>query len=76
MKPHEFPEYKNNQFVAIRAVRGLCGIGVLLMKFWFPMILSANRVLNSQIVTCNNFICIKLIYILTNITLAAVKQYK
>ena len=28
MKPHESPQIKN-QFVAIRAIRGLCGIGVL-----------------------------------------------
>ena len=29
MKPHESPEWIKNQFVAIRAIRGLCGIGVL-----------------------------------------------
>ena len=30
MKPHESPRMKKkNQFVAIRAIRGLCGIGVL-----------------------------------------------
>ena len=30
MKPHESPpESIKNQFVAIRAIRGLCGIGVL-----------------------------------------------
>ena len=29
MKPHESPRInKKNQFVAIRAIRGLCGIGV------------------------------------------------
>ena len=30
MKPHESPPppNKKNQFVAIRAIRGLCGIGV------------------------------------------------
>ena len=30
MKPHESPRIEKNQFVAIRAIRGLCGIGVLL----------------------------------------------
>ena len=29
MKPHESSESIKNQFVAIRAIRGLCGIGVL-----------------------------------------------
>ena len=29
MKPHESPRINKNQFVAIRAIRGLCGIGVL-----------------------------------------------
>ena len=29
MKPHESPRTNKNQFVAIRAIRGLCGIGVL-----------------------------------------------
>ena len=29
MKPHESPQInKKNQFAAIRAIRGLCGIGV------------------------------------------------
>ena len=31
MTPHESPNKKKNQFVAIRAFRGLCGIGVLLL---------------------------------------------
>ena len=29
MKPHESPRINKNQFVAIRAIRGLCGIGVI-----------------------------------------------
>ena len=29
MKPHESPRIRKNQLVAIRAIRGLCGIGVL-----------------------------------------------
>ena len=29
MKRHESPESIKSQFVAIRAIRGLCGIGVL-----------------------------------------------
>ena len=29
MKPHQSPRINKNQFVAIRAIRGLCGIGVL-----------------------------------------------
>ena len=29
MKPHESPRIRKNQFVAIRTIRGLCGIGVL-----------------------------------------------
>ena len=29
MKPHESPRITKNQFVAIRAIRDLCGIGVL-----------------------------------------------
>ena len=32
MKPYESPEKEINQFVAIRAIRGLCGIGVIGMK--------------------------------------------
>ena len=28
MKPHESPRIRKNQLVAIRAIRGLCGIGV------------------------------------------------
>ena len=32
MKPHESPRINKNQFVAIRAIRGLCGIGVLKEK--------------------------------------------
>ena len=30
MKPHESPESIKNQFVAIRAIRGLCGIGYII----------------------------------------------
>ena len=29
MKPHESPRINKNQFVAIRSIRGLCGIGIL-----------------------------------------------
>ena len=29
MKPHDPPRIKKNQFVAVRAIRGLCEIGVL-----------------------------------------------
>ena len=29
MKPHKSPRIRKNQFVAIRVIRGLCGIGVL-----------------------------------------------
>ena len=32
MKPHESPRINKKSFVAIRAIRGLCGIGVLLIK--------------------------------------------
>ena len=33
MKPHESPRIRKKQFVAIRAIRGLCGIGGLRNKY-------------------------------------------